>query len=243
MIDYKTQYLQNLIDSFEKHPIKVLDMGCGTAKDWINILENSPHVHYTGLEFDQVALSKAKERFAHLPHVRFVSDFGENMDDLFFGNFDLVISLSVLEHVKHLDKFLYASVKALKTSGTLVHRYDLGHALHSETFSERCKVFLCKYFPFLISAKKFTTHPDKEHIIKYLQSNGIENIQVEQHQIPNLKKIMNRLKLDANQHKLIAKIIEIDQEIYNQVTNNKLFSDKETDFFFPAVTIRGIKTK
>lgn len=242
MQDYKTLYLEEVINTLGYKPLKILDMGSGTSKDWVGILNKYPQLEYTALEFDRQAIAKAKKIMERRPNVQFISDFGENAIDLFQNHFDLVISLSVLEHVKNLEAFLTASVRVLKPLGTLIHRYDLGHALHTESISERLKVFLSKHFPFLISAKKFTTHPDKEYIACFLEKHGITHIETEQHQIPNLKKIVDRLKTKDGNHSLIATIISIEKEIYKAAKVAGL-SSGEIDYYFPSITIKGVKAE
>lgn len=240
VIDYKTCYLESLISSMGKDDLRILDMGSGTSKDWVELLKNHSNVHYTALEFDKKSIAKAKSLIGGFPNVTFVSDFGENVVDTFQNQFDLVISLSVLEHVKHLDTFLKASIKAIKPNGTLVHRYDLGHALHAERISERFKIFLCRHFPALMSSRNFTTHPDKKHIIQTLVENGIENIQVQQHQIPHLKRLVDILKRETAHQDLIRSVIGFEEDLYSAVQHAAMPSH-QIDFYFPTITIRGTK--
>jgi hypothetical protein len=65
----------------------------------------------------------------------------EGFGEKFQGHeFDLVISLSVVEHVKRLDRFLAVSVQAAREGGRVGHRYHLGHALSPSSLGERLRV-------------------------------------------------------------------------------------------------------
>ena len=133
-LDFKIAFLRELIAEFGSQPIRVLDFGCGTAKDWPSILRAYPSVAYTGIEPDDRSRDTARELLRGLP-ATVIAGWGEAATTQ--GGFDLTLSLSVLEHVKYLDRFLRASVNATRPGGTIVHRYDLGHALYPASSYER----------------------------------------------------------------------------------------------------------
>ena len=240
MLVYKMHYLDRLFDKYKDKDVEVLDLGSGTSKDWVDILKKYENIKYTGVEFDKNALNIAKTILSFSDKVSFINNFGEKLETSLKEQFDIVISLSVLEHVKNLDDFLLTSVNLLKPGGLLIHRYDLGHALHSESITEKIKVFLCKRLPFIISSSSFTTHPDKKGIVKFLNQKGIQNIKIEQHQIPNLKKLTNILKKNPENVLLMKKIIELDSELFNTLSSES-YEENKLDKYFPAITISGIK--
>jgi SAM-dependent methyltransferase len=125
-LDFKIAFLGQLLREFGDHPLRVVDMGCGTAKDWPSILRSHPRVIYTGIEPNARSRTTANELLRGLP-AKVLAGWGEATDA---GVFDLTLSLSVLEHVKYLDPFLRASVAMTRSGGTIVHRYDLGHSLY-----------------------------------------------------------------------------------------------------------------
>ncbi len=236
MLDYKTHFLQNLFIQYKDKDIKVLDMGSGTSKDWVDILKMFPNISYYGVEFNKVSMETAGNLLSFSDSVTLVNEFGEGIQEKYRNFFDVVISLSVLEHVKYLDAFLLSSTRILKTGGVMIHRYDLGHSLHSESYSERCKVFLCRNFPWIISSKHFTTHPNKSFIIEFLKKNGMELEKIEQHQIPNLKKISNLIKKDVSNNILMHKLIALDTDLYNALSVT--LPEGELDYYFPAITLK-----
>ena len=108
-LDFKIAFLEGLLSQFGERPIRILDMGCGTAKDWPGILRSRPWVTYVGVEPNSKSRSVANELLHGLP-AKVLAGWGEAMNA--GESFDLTVSLSVLEHVKYLDPFLRASVAA-----------------------------------------------------------------------------------------------------------------------------------
>ena len=45
-LDFKIAFLEGLLSQFGERPIRILDMGCGTAKDWPGVLRSRPWVTY-----------------------------------------------------------------------------------------------------------------------------------------------------------------------------------------------------
>jgi hypothetical protein len=66
-LDFKIGFLEGLLSEFGKGPIRILDMGCGTAKDWPGILRSRPWVTYVGVEPDLKSRSVANELLHGLP--------------------------------------------------------------------------------------------------------------------------------------------------------------------------------
>ncbi|HMS68994.1 MAG TPA: class I SAM-dependent methyltransferase [Saprospiraceae bacterium] len=240
MIDHKISFLLKLFDEFNStNNIKVVDMGSGTSKDWIAVLKKYEHIEYTGIEFNKESILKAKDNLSFSDKVRFINEFGEFGENKLNEEFDVVISLSVLEHVKYLNPFLQSSIRMLKKGGHLIHRYDLGHSLYPSSFSERIKVQICKSIPGLISSTSFTTHPSKHSIVDYLSENGIENIKIEQNQTPLFKTLINKLKHLDGKDDLIHEMIEFERKLYSE--SKIVMIDKAIDKYFPSITISGTK--
>lgn len=240
MIDHKISFLLNLFDEFNStNSIKVLDMGSGTSKDWIAVLKKHEHIEYTGIEFNEESIIKAKDNLSFSNKVRFINEFGEFDENKLNEEFDVVISLSVLEHVKFLNPFLHSSIRMLKKGGHLIHRYDLGHSLYPNSFSERIKVQICKMIPGLISSTSFTTHPNKQNIIDYLSKNGVENIKIEQNQTPLFKTLINKIKHIEGKDDLIHEMIEFERKLYSE--SRIVMTEKALDKYFPSITISGTK--
>jgi SAM-dependent methyltransferase len=241
--DFKVSFLDSIFKEYNGKPIRVLDMGCGRSKDFPEILGKYKNISYVGVESNNRSLKKAKTNLNNFKKVVFLNDFGETLKSKYKDYFDITLSLSVLEHVKYLEDFLKASVWVTKPGGRIVHRYDLGHALHSKTKKERFKVFLCKYFPKLVPSKSFTTHPDKHSIIKILESHGVKIENVFHSQLYGLKAMMNRIKWGDHEIAccMSKKIIEIDSCLSEYM--NDALTEEEMEIFFPSIIVSGIRLK
>lgn len=233
-MDYKEIFLNDFFHNYRGQKIKILDIGSGTSLNFVKILKNNPDFQYVGIEYRDRSIIQAKKNLAGL-NFKIIRGFGESNSELIENDFDVVISLSVLEHVKYLDDFLIKSAMFLKKGGKLIHRYDLGHAIYPSTTRENIKVFLCKNFPFLISKKHFTTYPSLKKIKNKLSSLGFKNIEVSQHQMRSLKLSVNILKNIEKTDELIIEISNLEKKIYDLVKDK--LNDKERDYLFPVILI------
>lgn len=158
----------------------------------MEILQRYPNIHYTALELNHRSQQTAREALQDAPHVQFLGTFGEHLSQEYRNHFDITLSLSVLEHVKHWRAFLSKRVQVTRPGGLIIHRYDLGHALHSSLY-ERSKVFLCQHLPWTIPKSHFTFHPNQEALLRHLQTEHLTIQEIQYAQMPNLKVMLNRL--------------------------------------------------
>lgn len=235
---YKEKLLYDLFKKYKNKKIKILDIGSGTSLGFVKTLSENPEFHYTGIEYREKSIEKAKANLKGL-NSTIVNGFGENQEKIEFESFDVVISLSVLEHVKYLQSFLEQTTKFLKKGGELIHSYDLGHAIYPSTVRERVKVFLCNNLPFLISKKHFTCYPNLNNIKDNLVRHNIKDIQITQHQMPSLKKTQNLLSSIENSDKLTTGIQNLEEEIFKNI--QPVLAQRELDRLFPTILITGIK--
>lgn len=239
--DYKNAFLQSVFKEIEKDTVNVLDMGSGTSRDFVDILNKYPNIHYTAVEIDEISLEIAKQNLDGFDNVTFLNDFGENIKAKYENHFDITISLSVLEHVKYMNDFLETSVHVTKQGGQVIHRYDLGHSLYPSSLRERIKVSICKNYPFLIPSRNFTTHPDLKKVIEVLNKFGLTINDVQYSQIPGLKSIMNKINWQdsVNSKEIANKIVELDTTLLNYLQQN--LPNNEMEKLFPTITLYGIK--
>ncbi len=233
---FKIGYMDQVFARFGGAPVRVLDLGCGRSTGFDVLLPRYPNVSYTGVEQRASSLDVARQTVGHLPNARLVSGFGESTDS--GTDFDLVFSLSVLEHVKHLDAFLRASVAAARVGGQVLHRYDLGHALNPHTPGERLRVTLGQYLPAVVPAANFTTYPSLARVTSVLESCGVGQISVRQSQIPGLKHAMNHLSGDLRAD-LGPRIVALDTALYDAVGH--AMPQKDRDRLFPCVEVTGAR--
>lgn len=235
--DYKEQFVDELFAEFGGRPARVLDLGCGAGRIFIEVLKRHENVAYTGVEPDTAMLARAREVIGHYPNVNLSGSFGEN----FVGDeYDLVMSLSVLEHVKRLRAFLARSVQLARLGGRIVHRYDLGHALMPSTRGERLRVAVARRLPALVPAASFTTYPDRDAIVGQLRQLGVARITVTQSQIPSLKSAMNQIDRAAETTgALVERIVRLDRDLWDALEAR--LDAQQRDRLFPTVTISGYR--
>jgi SAM-dependent methyltransferase len=235
--DFKTVFLEELLRPFAERPVRLLDLGSGTSKDFPDLLRRYPNITYTGVEPNAAARATAARVLAGIPNVALESAWGESLAARHAGAFDITLSLSVLEHVKYLDDFLTTSVAVTAPGGHLVHRYDLGHALHPASWYERALVGASRTAPWVVPASIFTTRPSENHITDRLAACGVRDIVVRHGQMYGLKQAMNHVsRIDAT---LATRIVQLDAELAHLLSLR--LGARDLDRLFPTVTITGTK--
>lgn len=175
--------------------VRILELGCGTASYVPAMIEKYPQVEYAGIEPIQQSFDKALEILKDVPRTKVTFQLGydsiEGLDD---NSFDVVISFSVLEHVKQLGRFLDMSARYVKEEGLMVHRYDLGHALYPSSLKERIHVWLGNTIPSVLPETKFVRYvPLQEVSGHYERLLGAPPEKYTYHQMPNHKKLEKAL--------------------------------------------------
>lgn len=218
---------------------RMLELGSGNSSAVKKLLEENKRIEYVGIEPSEKAYKEAIKEIGHLSNAKLKKDFGYQILDE--SNFDVSFSLSVLEHVKHLDKFIKTSVKAVKIGGYIVHSYDLGHSLHPSSLKERFQVFLGNVFPFILSEHKFVRYLDPEEVKREMESSGAEVFDITYHQMPNHKLFLKSLKSESEEaDKLCAEIIDWEYKVSPLLNNlNKSVREK----LFPTICVWGKRIK
>ncbi len=157
--------------------LSILDLGSGTSNNFVELLQEFPNFKYTAVEPWKVAADKAREltskfgdRVRVMDQVAYKTFEVKELDN---EEFDLVVSLSTLEHVKWLHPFLKYSVKKVKKGGQVIHLWDNAHANMPINLKERLQVFISKYFSFLIPASDYVAYVPLFSVRKFLESEGL----------------------------------------------------------------------
>ena len=101
---------------------QVLDLGCGDASYWIQVLDNNPECQLFLYEPDRKVLDKAKNALVGR-NVTFLSE----LDSLKDNTLDVITCFAVLEHVFNLNEFFEVLKRLLAKNGTAYINYDDGH--------------------------------------------------------------------------------------------------------------------
>lgn len=216
---------------------RIMDLGCGTARYVPQLLKQFPDIEYVGVEPIPDSFAAAKKNLSGLPKVKLHLQLGYNQVNGEDENtFDLVFSLSALEHIKQLDKFIALAAKYVKTGGLMVHRYDLGHALHAHSLKERIHVMLGNTVPKLLPERQFVRYVGVPEIKALYKQFGVTPSEVTYHQMPDHKRFEKFYK-NSN-------ATAVDDLFAWEMKHQKSFveiPEVEREKLFPAVAVWGEK--
>ena len=112
---------------------RILDLGCGTGLNFVELLRRRPNVHYIGVEPAHAAAERARQT---LPDAEIVN---APAYDVRVEPAHAVVSFSVLEHVVQRPRYLKAARENLRDDGRVYLNYDSGHFVADADLAERAK--------------------------------------------------------------------------------------------------------
>jgi tRNA (cmo5U34)-methyltransferase len=113
-----------LLDHVPRDARRVLDLGTGDGRLLALLRPDRPELLGVGVDFSEVMLVAARERFAGDERVELVEhDLGEALPDL--GRFDAVVSSMAIHHLEHERKrYLYAEIFDLLEPGGVFANFE-----------------------------------------------------------------------------------------------------------------------
>jgi SAM-dependent methyltransferase len=216
---------------------RVMDLGCGTAGYVPQLMAQFPNIEYVGVEPIPASFAAAEKNLAGIPNTKLHFQLGyDSVPDEQEGSFDVVFSLSALEHIKQLDKFIALAAKYVKKGGVMMHRYDLGHALTPHSLKERLHVFLGNTVPQWLPERQFVRYVDVPEVKALYERCGVTPTDVTYHQMPNHKKFE---KFFRN-----SETTAVDDLFAWEMKHQSSFKEipeHERERLFPAVAVWGEK--
>jgi len=219
------------------HVPRIMDVGCGTARYVPSLMEQFPNFEYVGVEPIADSFAEAEKNLANVPNAKVHFQLAyDSVPDEEENSFDLVFSLSVLEHVKNLDSFIALSARYVKSGGLMVHRYDLGHALYPHTLKERFHVFLGNNFPQILPERQFVRYVGVQEVEVCFKNNAVTPFDTTYHQMPNHKAFEKFFKEASTEavNDLFTWEMKYQAEF-------KKIPVKDRELLFPAVAVWGEK--
>lgn len=216
-------------------PIKILEMGSGTSAAIRYILEKSDSdIIYTGIEPSNT-IEVARKNLKDFKNVTLRKEFGYHADAN--EQFDIVLSLSVLEHVKNLSSFIETSARYARKGGMVVHLYDLGHSLYPGSLKERFQVFLGNNLPFLLSELKFVRYVSPREVSHLCEKYGLSVTHISYHQMPSHKAFIKQLKKEP------AEVLQISKAIFEceALLSKNIENTIKKELLFPSVCVWSTK--
>lgn len=108
--------------------LTILDMGCGSAGNFVNILSKYPQVRYVGIEPNKQSYEQAQSNLKNL-NATVINAYAYDVFRLVKEKFNVVVSFSVLEHLYKRMDYLRSAKECLKEGGCFLINYDAGHFL------------------------------------------------------------------------------------------------------------------
>ena len=103
-------------------PLRVLDIGAGSGSGWTSVVHSVPQIHLTLWDADPQWYQHAARNGRH-SRLNFVN----TLDGLDNESFEVVTSMSVLEHVADLEEHFSNIKSLLRPSGIGIVLWDDGH--------------------------------------------------------------------------------------------------------------------
>jgi SAM-dependent methyltransferase len=229
---FKEVFVEHLESLLPSKGARILELGSGRSTAVVDLLERRPDISYTGIEPYKKDYEYARDTIGSLPNVRLINELAYDIGGE--SSFDLCFSLSVLEHVKQLERFLSEGVKAVKSGGHIVHRYDLGHSLHPSSLKERFQVFLGNRMPQVLPEHKFVRHLDPDLVVALLKKQGADTQRISYHQMPQHKTLFKHLAATPENFALERELSEWEFNISPSLsTVPKSLREK----LFPAIAV------
>jgi SAM-dependent methyltransferase len=112
---------------------RIVDLGCGTGSNFVELLRRRPNVVYVGVEPSAAAVAEARRL---LPDAEIVTSAAY---DVRVEPAHAVVSFSVLEHVVQRARYFEAVRRSLRPDGRVYLNYDSGHFVADADLRERAK--------------------------------------------------------------------------------------------------------
>lgn len=128
-----------LLEQVPQDAVRVLDLGAGDGRLLALLLTDRPQMSGVGLDFSEVMLAAARERFAGYEQIELVAhDLSEPLPPL--GRFDAVVSSFAIHHLEHERKrSLYREAFDLLEPGGMFANFEhvasATHRLHLAFFT------------------------------------------------------------------------------------------------------------
>jgi SAM-dependent methyltransferase len=114
---------------------RILDLGCGDGRNFVELLRRRANVRYVGVEPSHAAAAEARRK---LPGAQILN---ASAYEIRAEPADAIVSFSVLEHVVDRPRYMESVRANLAPSGRVYLNYDSGHFGADATGGERIRAF------------------------------------------------------------------------------------------------------
>jgi SAM-dependent methyltransferase len=146
---------------------RVVDLGCGTGRNFVELLRRRPNVRYVGVEPSRRAAEEARRL---LPGAEIVN---EPAYDVRVEPAHAVVSFSVLEHVVQRGRYFEAVRTNLRPDGRVYLNYDSGHFVADVDLRERVKAAASQVLARLGSESRYRARVRDEELRELVAAAGL----------------------------------------------------------------------
>lgn len=213
--------------------LQLLDLGCGKSLNFLPLIKQYPSFQYIGIEPHSGRCSAANthlEPYANATIIQSLA-YGKGLPT----QFDVVVSLSVLEHVKHLSKFIKFAAAHTKAGGNNAHLYDLGHSLYPSSLQERIHAGLCSNALLwrLAPESKFTAYVSLKAVKKMHADHGLQVQEVTHYNMPNHVRALKSVQDQAEYDQLLEAVVTTETALNAAFSGTQL----QRELLFPSPCI------
>lgn len=217
-----------------KNPLlRILDIGSGQSRNFVSLLREFPLCTYVGVEPCKKEYIAAERFLAPYTQARVINGFADTRN--LGQQFDIAVSLSVLEHIKYLHEFFAFAARHTATGGKNIHLYDLGHALYPCSLQERLHVLMCR-LPLLcrlVPRSYWTSYLSPGKAKAIAEGYGFSCDEITYHNCPNHVEIIKAIKDESEAHFVLQSICALERIASN------LFNGTKTrkEMLFPSIAL------
>lgn len=168
---YNLQWIEQYVKE-KDGKIKILDLGCGTALNFVSLLKSYPQLNYCGIEPSKQSYIYAQQNLRGLNAI-LINSYAYKVYEKLKGKFDIVVSFSVLEHVYKRIDYLSFAKRYLKENGYFFINYDAGHFLSG---NERLKNFIGPIFAYFGIERYYQSFVKENDFLQMIDKVGFKII-------------------------------------------------------------------
>lgn len=150
-----------------KGEFRIVDLGCGTGSNFVELLKRRQNVRYVGVEPARTAAEEARRT---LPDAEIIN---APAYDVRVEPAHAVVSFSVLEHVVQRSRYLNAARQNLRGDGRLYLNYDSGHFVADADLTERAKALAARVLARLGSESRYRAVVRDEEFRSLVDASGL----------------------------------------------------------------------
>jgi 2-polyprenyl-3-methyl-5-hydroxy-6-metoxy-1,4-benzoquinol methylase len=147
---------------------RILDLGCGTGSNFVQLLRQRPNARYIGVEPLRTAAAQARQ---NLPDAEILNRtaYGISVDPV-----HAVVSFSVLEHVVDRPRYFEAIRANVRPDGCVFLNYDSGHFLADANPVERAKTLASHVLARLGSESRYRARVRDDEFRSLVEGAGLK---------------------------------------------------------------------